>query len=393
MRLFISAGNIRAGGGATHLLELLSHLGEAASQGFTEVHVAASKAVLDKIENHELLTKHTHLLLEGGILRRWRWEHQVMPKLMKELKVDMLFTPAASYVGKSRPFVSFAQNLLPFDVKERARFKVYLPSFLRLKFLEFSQATNFRNANGVIFLSEISKSIILDKCGSLRSSRIIHHGIHQRFVLGGEKPIRLIEDCTNDNPFEILYVSIINLYKHQIEVLESVAALRREGLPVSLRYVGKAFKPALRALEKKVAELKEKGVDMGWFRYDGFVPYEELPEVYKASDLFVMASSCETYGMIATEAMAAGLPLAVTAGSAVSEVSGEDAFYFDPEDVESIRSALAAAIHQPELRSVYSKANVKKASSMTWQVCARETYFYLAERTRDWELGNSNVRA
>ena len=54
--------------------------------------------------------------------------------------------------------------------------------------------------------------------------------------------------------------------------------------------------------------------------FAGFVPDEELPMYYAASDTFVMASKFETLGIVMTEALAMGKPVAGINHRVVPEV-------------------------------------------------------------------------
>src|SRR5690606_20301443 len=125
-------------------------------------------------------------------------------------------------------------------------------------------------------------------------------------------------------PFRLLYVSIINLYKHQDKVAQAVINRNRKGTPVTLTLIGKAYGPALRKLQKILDKEPEFAnvVD-----YKGFVPYETINTVYASHDAFIFASTCETFGMIVTEAMAMGMPMLCSEKSSLPETMQDAALY------------------------------------------------------------------
>ena len=72
---------------------------------------------------------------------------------------------------------------------------------------------------------------------------------------------------------------------------------------------------------------------------------------YASSDLFVMPSLFEGYGMVLAEAMARGLPIVCTTGGAAAEtVPDAAALKVPPGDAVALRQALARAISEPDLR-------------------------------------------
>lgn len=76
----------------------------------------------------------------------------------------------------------------------------------------------------------------------------------------------------------------------------------------------------------------------------GFVPQQALPEVYAASDLMVLPSSWEAWGLVVNEAMACGVSVVASerVGAAVDLVRPE--MRHAPRDVEGLRRALEAGI-------------------------------------------------
>ena len=75
----------------------------------------------------------------------------------------------------------------------------------------------------------------------------------------------------------------------------------------------------------------------------GDVPDEELAALYRGARCLVYASLYEGFGIPVAEALACGCPIVTSRGSAMEEISGDDATYVDPTSVESIRDGIARA--------------------------------------------------
>jgi glycosyltransferase involved in cell wall biosynthesis len=81
----------------------------------------------------------------------------------------------------------------------------------------------------------------------------------------------------------------------------------------------------------------------GCVHLPGFQQYDALPAYYGLADGFVHASTVEQWGLVVNEAMAAGLPVAVSArcGCAPDLVAeGHNGVTFDPFDTDAITNAL-----------------------------------------------------
>jgi glycosyltransferase involved in cell wall biosynthesis len=90
----------------------------------------------------------------------------------------------------------------------------------------------------------------------------------------------------------------------------------------------------------------------------GALPPPRLDALYAASDLFVMPSFYEGYGMALAEAMARGLPIVMTRAGAAADVAPDAAaLKVEPGDVEGLAAALARAICDPALRARMSDAS------------------------------------
>ena len=238
------------------------------------------------------------------------------------------------------------------------------------------QTRSFRRAKGLIFLTQYAYDVVSKKVNRTRGQTvIIPHGIDKRFVLSPRAQSSIDCYCAT-RAFRVLYVSIINVYKHQWFVVEAVKNLRKQGFPVELDLIGPAYPPSFNRLRKTLDQVDPREE---FVRYVGAVPYAELSTRYSQADMFVFASSCENMPIILLEAMASGLPIACSNRGPMPEVLGDGGVYFNPEKPAEILNAIKTLIDSPDLR--YSKAQTafERAKAYSWRRCSQETFQFLSD--------------
>lgn len=105
----------------------------------------------------------------------------------------------------------------------------------------------------------------------------------------------------------------------------------------------------------------------------GAVSSDRVTELYLASDIFVLASRFESYGMALAEAIAHGLPVvSTTAGAIPDTVPAEAGLLVPPDDLPALIEALRRLICNPvERRRAAKNARHAAARLPTWQDSAR----------------------
>ena len=98
----------------------------------------------------------------------------------------------------------------------------------------------------------------------------------------------------------------------------------------------------------------------------------QLPTLYKSSQLYVFSSYCEVFGLTSLEAMSQKTPVVISRRSALPEVNGKAAAYFDPDNVGELKNLLKKVLLNKKLRRTMiekgtrrlkkfdARANVKK---------------------------------
>jgi glycosyltransferase involved in cell wall biosynthesis len=373
MNLVIDASNIKAGGGLIHLLEVLRH-SEPLNYGFETVVICAPTQTLEKIANKPGIRKHSHKLINGNYIQQWIWRRFILPKLLVKVNA-FLFTPGAIKPPFKWPYVTMCQNLLPLEYRELLRYKISIMT-LRLLILRYMHIRAYEYARGVIFLTNYCHNILRSLKCRTDSFRIISHGLNSLYF----QPTPLKAYVKNgDEYFEMLYVSVLDVYKHQDKVISAVVNLNRIGYKVRLTLAGPAYPPSKARIENLLSSLHDAA---GLVSYIGLVPYESLPKVYSSHHAFIFASTCETFGMIITEAMAMAMPILCTSRSSLKETVQDAAVYFDPLDVSAIERAIERLINDQSLRAELAVRALRRSKHFSWKKCADETFEFLAEAAR-----------
>ncbi|PWC30409.1 glycosyltransferase family 4 protein [Teichococcus aestuarii] len=101
---------------------------------------------------------------------------------------------------------------------------------------------------------------------------------------------------------------------------------------------------------------RELGIDQR-VTFAGEVQQEALDALYARADLFALATHWEGYGMAAAEALARGLPVAITAGGAIADVVPKAAGVIAaPGDVAALSRAMRRPIFDRTLRAEMADA-------------------------------------
>lgn len=109
-------------------------------------------------------------------------------------------------------------------------------------------------------------------------------------------------------------------------------------------------------------------------RVVGKVPLEDLVSLMGGAEAFVFPSLYEGFGLPPLEAMRANVPVVSSNTSAMPEVCGEAAHYFDPYDTDDMAQKISEVLTDENLRKKLVTEGQKRTKMFCWDRCADQTF-------------------
>lgn len=367
----IDASRNRSGGARAHIIGLLNEI-ESLPEEIGLVHIWSYKSLIDLLPHYSWLVKHTDPLLERALLLQIWWQYMKLPVEATKNSIDIMLNTDAGTVSRFHPAVTISRDMLSYEEGEIKRFG-FSPARLRLFILKYVQNNSLKKSEGAIFLTKYASKVIQGYCGRIRNYKIIPHGVSRAFSVVTNNGLWRKEE---KDRIRCIYVSNIDLYKHQWNVVKAIKLLREKNYNLSISFIGSGYGKAKRLFEK---EVKKADPNKEFITQYGFVNHTEIPSFLAKSDLFIFASSCENMPNTLVEGMASGLPIACSDRGPMPEILNDGGIYFDPENYLSIAKAIEDLINDEQRRLTFSKKAKELSEQYSWSSCAKETFEYVLE--------------
>lgn len=165
----------------------------------------------------------------------------------------------------------------------------------------------------------------------------------------------------------LLYVGILENRRNIHFLLDLVKALDSSKFQLLIAGTG--------PLEQSIAERITKEAISNVIML-GRVEQRDLPGLYELSDLFLLASNYEIYGMVVLESMYHGVPVCSTktAGPEDLIIDHEDGLLFDDLSIETWSKAINDIIGNNKVKTMADKCRQKVKDHLTWDGVAKR-YF------------------
>lgn len=364
-------------GGRHYLDKLIEHLvWSNSSHRFIIIHTGDLEHLNSKYSSNQISFYRFDLLGRIDLplvpVGAWRmvWRKLFLPKLIERFDADLFFSNSgyAPPRNKRKYRVLIAlHNSMPLREELIAEERSTLLR-LRLVCLRRMIRRSLEECDAAIVFSNDTRKTIREKFAETEVDlRVIHHGIDQEW--GGESTG--LESLTTipRGPY-LLYVSQFHRYKNVIRLLEAFALVAARVPELSLVLVGEKADPLYwREIDSAIERtgIGERVI------YLGSCPRDQLKKLYRGAMAFVHPSLAETCSFPLLEAMAIGLPIAAARMSALPEIGGEAAHYFDPYDVADIAKVLNHLIDREDVRQILSRKARDRAATFCWKRTTQQT--------------------
>src|SRR3989344_8109209 len=114
----------------------------------------------------------------------------------------------------------------------------------------------------------------------------------------------------------------------------------------------------------EIVELAKNSPNVEW---RGYVPAQELNELFARAAVLAFPSFKEGFGLPVLDAMALGVPVLTSNVSSMSEVAGDAALLVDPRSVEDIAKGLQRLLLDEDLRSALIAKGRERAKLFSWE--------------------------
>lgn len=288
------------------------------------------------------------------------------------------------YLKKLKPDIIHAHDWLTFEAGMLAKQNYGLPFVAHVHATEFDRA-GMRDGNPIIHEIEYEGLMMADKIVAVSETtkRIIHEKyripLNKINVVYNSLDANYESSDYNFNQNNYNYVN--NLKKNGWTVISTVGRFTvQKGLWHLMRAAAMAISKYPKLLfifagdGEERNELISLAADLGISKniiFTGFIRGQKLRDIYSISDVFVMSSISEPFGLTALEAAHHGDCLILTKQSGVSEIIWS-ALKYDFWDEKKLADEIVAIAKEPTLKNTLSDNVKREYHKISWQQVAKK---------------------
>ena len=289
-------------------------------------------------------------------------------KHLERFSPDILFIPTERFLKfREVPVVNMVQNMEPLAYTDKNNpVSEKIKNFVRRK---VSLAT-FESSQRIIATSQFVKQFLISDFAIPETKiGVVYHGASDIGTVQS-RPQIIPEECKGRFLFT---AGSIRPARGLEDIINAVALLAKKQIDIKLVIAGYTALNMLRYRNRLESHIAINCISDRVI-WTGNLRSQEMDWCYKNCHAFIMTSRVESFGIIATEAMAGGCICISADNPCLPELFGDASIYYPPKDgkllADVIKTVLAWEDNQ---RKIMSEKAKKRAAEFSWDVCAKKT--------------------
>lgn len=232
----------------------------------------------------------------------------------------------------------------------------------------------FKSADKIIVHSGLNKKQLVDEKLTEREIKVIH--------LGQNFDVSITEKYFDNNNLRLICVSHLTEKRKNIDVLIKAVSLLDKKIDFELTVIGDGvFKNEYMDLATSIGQ-KEKVF------FKGALSHEDIGAELDVSDIFILPSFPEAFGIVMTEALAKGVPVISCHGNGGAEelkALGYPVILVPPENENELAKAIEdLSNNRSEMKEMSEKGKIIVSDNFTWDMNGISTYKFLDNTLRNF---------
>ena len=212
-------------------------------------------------------------------------------------------------------------------------------------------------ADRVIAVSNLTRNIVINRYGVPAERVVAVHNAVRFTDKGAPLPERGVKDKI------VTFLGRITFQKGPDYFVEAAAKVLKR-CP-NVRFVMAGSGDMMNHVIRRVARL---GI-ADRFHFTGFLRGDDVNKMFQLSDVFVMPSVSEPFGIAPLEAMRENVPVSISKQSGVAEVL-DYAIKVDYWDVDAMADAIYGLVNYPALSKMFSEKGLEEVTNLKWNDAA-----------------------
>jgi glycosyltransferase involved in cell wall biosynthesis len=316
---------------------------------------------------------YTSVALPENVLLQRAWHFFVADKFASSQNYDVVLYPAAARmlpVFFRTPGVASVNDIVSDFLTERQN-----------RWCRCQVIAGLKHADRIIAASQYIRKD-LERLG-IPGERIavVHNGIdHSAFY----PRVLLSPDLVDIKPFAIqrpyfIYASRMSSpTKKHVELIKAFSLFKEKTkYPHRLVLAGSGG-----SYEEAVHKAALRSRSASDIFITGFFPHENFPELYSGSEGCIFPSVSEGVGLPVLESMATGVPVACAKSGALPEIAGNNALFFDADNIEEMAAVMQQLVENNEMRTRLITGGIEWTKRFCWSKTAEMTVSILREAAK-----------